>query len=87
MNLSHVLHPPVNCYYWADNRPGGGYHEHPIAKVQSTDYGQGLFLQTYETSYGGGTFSVYFGAPSLSFTGYSRDNTMLPDTITIGQEL
>jgi len=36
---------PANCYFWADNRPGGGYTEHPVAQVLGTDYGSGgLYL-------------------------------------------
>ncbi|MGB8347238.1 MAG: hypothetical protein WCD86_20290 [Ktedonobacteraceae bacterium] len=79
--------PPANCYYWADNRPGGGYHEHPIANVHSSDYGQGLFLQTYETSYGVGPFNIELGTPSGTYNEQSTSNSMQPDTITIGQEL
>lgn len=80
--------PPVNCYVWADNRPGGGYHEHPLGVVNSKDYGGGLYLEISETRYGSSSWKVDLSTPSgINYNEASTGNQMYPDDIEIGQEL
>ena len=89
-STDHHLSPPcvqapANCYFWADNRPGGAYHEHPLGNIPNSDYGQGVYLFIDKSATN--TYFVEVGAPSKNYYTSSTGNSMAPNYITMGEEL
>jgi hypothetical protein len=72
-------------YFWADNRPGGGYHEHELQTVPGGDYGGYVSVVIAKDS--GATYDVDFFSDTWNYTGYSTNNTMSSNKIWQGQEL
>ena len=92
----------VNCYFWADQRYNGGYHEHALGgNIPSGDYGGFVLIEIYfnpgvtdscASNQKQGHWTVYIGGPSNDhWTQVSTCNPMAvgnsKDYITIGEEL
>lgn len=71
-------------YFWADSRPNYGYFEHVLSSA-SSDYGNSVNLTIQRA--GSRTFEVSLVSPNFSWVDYSTNNSMSPNSITIGQEL
>jgi hypothetical protein len=72
-------------YFWADQRPGGGYHEHIFTEVPSGDYGHTATLDIRKTS--SSTFTAAIYTYTSSYYGYSTANQMSPGYVDAGSEL
>lgn len=74
----------ANCFYWADNRPNGGYHEHAVANITQYDI-PGAFsisrTSVNATNWDVVVFGSHYQSTSNHF-GYSGKAS-----IQIGQEL
>ncbi len=93
------INQAVNCYFWADYRPsGGGYHEHPLGAIPSSDYGGyelvELYLNpnSYDTCNGvkvsDADWTVIVAGPSNdNWTQLSTCNKFSPYDIEIGEEM
>jgi len=78
-------------YFWADERPGGGYHNHYTYQVGPDDYIERFQIYRQDSTdwYVSGSV-VSCGYPytcSHSWSGLSTSNTYSPDEIQIGIEL
>lgn len=91
----------ANCYFWADVRYNGGYHEHAVGNIPSGDYGGFELVEIYfnpgvhdncgsNLRQGHWTISIY-GPTNDNWTQSSTCNPMAAenpkDYITIGEEL
>ncbi len=82
-------------YFWADYRPGDSMlNYHPIAVVNSGDYGYNTVIDIYRTASSNcntsprsGTFALSIISETHSYPQLSQRNCMTPDDINIGQEL
>jgi hypothetical protein len=86
------------CLFWADNRPGDSYNEHPVYYLgpYGTDLSGYAFLITITNANGvtaSGTtwvvdIQVWYGGFNLAeVRGTSTDNVMNVNAVTIGSEL
>jgi hypothetical protein len=66
-------------WYWADNRPGGGYNEHFIEWATANQY-----KNVTVTFAGGSNWDVYLGG---SFVGESTNNAAYAGGVTLGAEM
>ena len=73
-------------YFWADQRPSGGYNEHPLSSVASGDYGFPTYFNILYVGSNQYRVSIQ-GYTSGSHQYYSTNNTMQPTLIQMGQEL
>lgn len=71
----------ANCYFWADNRPNGGYHEHPTANI--TQYGVYADFTIERNSTSSPTWDVYVNGGHYQ----STSNNFPVSDIQIGEEL
>ena len=77
-------------WFWADNRPGGGYHAWFSGPLNNdpggnSDYGHGAWVSIYRTSTS--TWHINVSGNRTGFSGNSASNTIYPDYINIGEEL
>lgn len=63
--------------FYADQRPGGGFHAHVLTNGPSLNF---TFLNIYKTATN--TYAAQFG----SATGYSTNNSMTPQHLDYGSE-
>jgi len=76
----------VVCYFWADNRPNGGYHEHDLEVVPSGDYG--YLTDVYIWWQGASIWNVELSSNSgFTYENQSKDNPFNPKYIRVGTEL
>ncbi|HLG65102.1 MAG TPA: hypothetical protein VKY19_24425 [Ktedonosporobacter sp.] len=71
--------------FWADNRPGGGFHNHFSGPLVSGDYGANALTRI--TLSGSNTYNISISAPITNFSGVSTNSFVNPDGIWIGMEL
>jgi hypothetical protein len=85
---SCITNSAANCYFWADNRPGNGsFHEHVVANVPSSDYGNNTSFYIQQGS-SPSNWNVQIATASGNYyQGTSTFNGMSPSDIEIGQEL
>lgn len=74
-------------YFWADQRPGGGYYEHPMQVVPAADYGHNATFWIWRTPGWANRFSVQMISWATSWTGLSTNNWMQVLDTDMGMEL
>lgn len=80
----------AELWFWADNRPGGGYNAHyATSPVTSGDYGNPVNVTIVRGSSNPNThtFTVQVYGTSTGIAGSSTYNSMVPNDINIGEEL
>ena len=88
-NAGNCVQAYALCYFWADNRPGGGFHEHNRL-LPSDDVGTNtqfiIERDQYNSSYW--YVSIYTANNGDGdFFGTSTNNLIYPQDIQIGMEL
>lgn len=80
--------------FWADQRPGGGYHNHYMNGMLSGDYNHSTTFFIFKNGTNQWQVSKALagvngcsGSCSISWTNYSTSNTMQADYVTLGAEL
>lgn len=72
-------------YFWADVRPGQNYRFFDLGPVASCAFGNYTYFLIDTT--GPDEWEAYFSDCNRSSDNYSYNNSLSPDTITIGSEL
>lgn len=74
-------------YFWADNRPNGGFFYHELTEVPGADYGHATTFIINRTSTTTKWLVDIYDSAGNSWVNYSTNNSMAPNEIVIGQEL
>jgi hypothetical protein len=76
-------------FFWADNRPNGGFVCHDMGPVQAGDFGKRAWLIIWNSSVQlqPNSFVAQAGPPTGILGGLSTNNSMQPDHVDMGMEL
>jgi len=75
-------------YFWADNRPNGGFFCHDMGPVSPAEFGHNtIFGVSRDTDQPNSFRAFALAQDGRLLQGVSTANTMVPDTVQIGMEV
>jgi hypothetical protein len=72
-------------YFWADNRPNGGYHAHDLGQVPAGDYGYSAWVTIWQIA--SNEWEAAISSQTAYYTGYSTSSQPSANLINAGTEL